>query len=114
MPSIAIRLDPDLLDDAALCVRYHLGEMLEERSSGLVLNDGYAFEEETDAMQIYLKAPDLDAALPFVIDFLETERLFGDALANAVKVGVSSVDAIGTTEFRIVFPEPAAGVISAP
>lgn len=114
MPSIVIRLDPELLDDANLCLRYRIPDLIAERSSGLVASDGYDYEEETDAMQIYLKAADLDAALPFVIDFLKTEHLYGNNLATAATVGVSDVDAVDTTEFRAVFPESASGVIRVP
>ncbi|HEY0591021.1 MAG TPA: hypothetical protein VGE86_03555 [Thermoanaerobaculia bacterium] len=114
MPSIVIRLDPELLDDPNLDLRYRIPDMIAARSSGLVAGDGYDYEEETDAMQIYLQAADLDAALPLVIAFLRTEHLFGNDLASAATVGISDADAVDTTEFRAVFPESASGVIRVP
>jgi hypothetical protein len=38
MPTIAVRLDPQLLDNPDADIRYRLPELLSERSAGVIAN----------------------------------------------------------------------------
>lgn len=113
MASLVVRLDPACLHDANLDLRYDIPTLLEKKSEGIVRDDGYDYEPETEAMHIYLWTSDLERALPYVIDLLQNERLFGNDLAAAATVGVCDLDAEVAEEYRIVFPSDWDGVIKA-
>jgi hypothetical protein len=114
MPSMVIRLDPEKLAQPDLDLRYEIPDLLAQRSGGLILDDGYDYEPQGNAMQIYLRTTDLDSAVPQVVKFLETERLHGNHLAAAAQVGISEAEAAAATEFRVVYPPGGSGVILPP
>ena len=114
MPSIVIRLEPEKLLNADLDLRYEIPDLLAERSGGLIKDDGYEYEARGNAMQIYLRTPDLESAVPQVVAFLETEHLHGNRLADAAQVGISEADASVTKEFRVVYPPGTTGFIQPP
>lgn len=112
MPSIVIRLDPAKLTEPDLDLRYDIPSELAERSAGLLKDDGYDYEDAPpNAMLIYLQTSNLDAALPFVISYIETERPFGNDLRTAATVGVSSAEPSDATSFDVVLPAGSAEVI---
>ena len=121
MPSIVIRLDPTLLTDPNLDLRYAIPDKLEERTGGLVKDGGYDYEFGPDdqisgqeAMQIYLETDDLETAFPAVVAFLETSHLFGNDLAAAATMGVAEEAAGEATTYSIRYPPGRDGVISVP
>jgi hypothetical protein len=109
-----IRFDPARLEHPDLDLRYEIADQLAQRSAGLIRADGYDYESNGNAMQIYLQTSDLDSSLPRVISFLETEHLHGNRLAHAAQVGISESDASAAREFRVVFPPGMSGVILPP
>jgi hypothetical protein len=119
MPTIVIRIVPRLLTDPDLDLRYVIPDTLKERTGGLVTDAGYDYEFDgevtgDEAMQIYLQTADLGQALPAVVSFLQTERLFGNDLAAAATVGVSEAPPHEATVFTIRYPEGQDGAIHAP
>lgn len=114
MPTIVIRLDAQKLHDPDLDLRYEIPDILAERSNGLLTDGGYDYESEDSAMHIYLATRDLDRALPLVVNLLESERLHGNGLAVASQIGVSDADVAVSTEFRIVYPPGAEGILRVP
>ncbi|HEY5958419.1 MAG TPA: hypothetical protein VIV60_17770 [Polyangiaceae bacterium] len=114
MPSIVIRLDPEKLQNPDLDLRYLIPDRLAELSGGLVSDDGYDYEPQGNAMQIYLQTQDLALAVPQVVTFLETENMLGNCLARAAEVGTSDKNACDTKEFGIVYPHAGSGVIRCP
>jgi hypothetical protein len=114
MSSIVIRLDPTKLDNPDADLRYEIPDLLSERSGGLMNDDGYDYEPEGHAMQIYLKVSEIAGAVEQVVQFLETEHPHGNDLAPAAQVGVSESEPADVTEFRIVYPPGTSGVIVIP
>jgi hypothetical protein len=114
MPSIVIRLDPVKLDNPDADLRYEIPDLLSQGSGGLINDDGYDYEPGGNAMQIYLKTADLAGAVQQVVRFLETEHPHGNDLAPAAQVGISESEASDVTEFKIVYPPAASGVIVIP
>jgi hypothetical protein len=114
MPSIVIRLDPEGLQNPDADLRYELPDLLAERSGGLMKADGYDYEPDCNAMQIYLRTSDVGSAVSQIVEFLETESLHGNRLAEAAQVGVNESEASLVREYRIVYPPGSSGVIAVP
>lgn len=105
MPSILIRLDPRHLVNPDTDLRYIVPDRLAEVSNGLLADSGCDYEEITNAMLLYLSTTNLDAALPFVIEVLENEMIYGNRLADSAKVGASPLDqAERPADFTIIYP----------
>lgn len=86
-------------------------DRLIEMSNGILRSIGYDYEDGTDAMLLYLATSDLAAAIPFVIELLESVVVCGNRLANAARVGTSPDDnAASAAAFRIVYPAPEQGL----
>ena len=110
MPSILIRLDPGRMENPDTDLRYVVPDRLAETSNGVLKGNGYDYEEGTDAMHLYLSTDDLAAALPFVIDLLENEMIYGNRLADAARVGTSADDIVESADdFRVAYPAFEAG-----
>lgn len=112
MPSVLIRLDPGRMDNPDTDLRYVIPDRLVETSNGILQANGYDYEVGTQAMLLYLSTGDLAAAVPFVIELLENEVIYGNRLADAARVSTSSDD---NAEFdggsRIVYPYLEAGEV---
>ncbi len=93
MPTILIRLEPARLANPDADLRYVLPDRLVEASRGRLRDDGFDYEDGTDAMLVFLAADDLAAVLPDVIDLLENHDVLGNRLADAAIVGTSAEDA---------------------
>ena len=70
MQSLVIRIDPKLLTNADLDLRYEIPDRLSRLSEKTIKDAGYDFEPGTDAMHIYLSVEDANAAIPLVIRLL--------------------------------------------
>mgnify|MGYP001236014701 CR=1 FL=1 len=116
MPSIVIRLDPGKLANPDADLRYEIPDLLAARSDGALADDGYDYEADGDAMQIYLRitTAEVDHAVAMVIAFLETETLHDNDLSVAATVGVSESPGPVVSTFEIVYPRGVAGTIEIP
>ena|SRR5262245_23751557 len=99
MYSIVIKLDPHRLANPNLDLRYVLPDFLEERSGGLVRDDGYDYGEKTEAMLVYVTTAHLAEALQIIIDVVENVEVMGNRLQDAVIVAVGEYD-----HYQVVYP----------
>jgi hypothetical protein len=112
MAGIVIRLNPQQLANPDADLRYRIPEMLEELSQGMIVDDGYTYDDDSDEMHVYLLTTRLDLALPLVLEFLRTAHPLGNDLSgNGVAVGTSAYDPADTLEFHIVHPAGITGTI---
>ncbi|MDR0259869.1 MAG: hypothetical protein LBI76_08675 [Comamonas sp.] len=110
MPSLLIRLNPQLLSNPDLDIRYELPDRLHDLSNGLLRPDGFDYEDGTDALLIFMEADDLEAVIPVVINALENEEVLGNRLAMVARVGASPFDnADVLSDFVAVYPQDEAG-----
>lgn len=88
-------------------LRYVIPDRLVETSKGILESNGYDYEDGSHAMLLYLSTADLAAAIPFVIDLLENEAIYGNRLADAARVSTSPDDnAEFDDDSHIVYPQP--------
>jgi len=105
MPSICIRLDPDLLPNTTADVRYELPALLVERSAGAIREDGYDYGKASYRMFVFLDVDDIETALPVILDVLENVPIPNEILGPAALVATSATDHCDRAEkYSIVFP----------
>jgi hypothetical protein len=61
--TLAIRLDPQLLDNPDADIRYRLPDILAEPSGGVISDDGYDYVGTQPLMVVFLKVSQLNLAL---------------------------------------------------
>lgn len=65
--SLLRRIDPGLLKNPDLDLRPQLVERLSERSNGCITEDGYDYEDDTNAMLIFCAQAHLTTASQIVV-----------------------------------------------
>ena len=86
--TIAIRLDPQRLDNPDADIRYRLPDLLAERSAGVISDDGYDYVGPQPLMVVFLKASRLKPALACVLDVVENVPVVGCLLRPGAVVAV--------------------------
>ncbi len=88
MATLAIRLDPQLLDNPDSDIRYLLPDLLAERSGGDIRDDGYDYVGSQPLMVLFLRASQLEPALACIIDMVENVPVAGCLLRPGALVAV--------------------------
>lgn len=104
MSTIAIRLDPSLLENPDTDLRYLLPDLVTAASDGAVVDDGYDYDDDGHLV-IYMATSDVDVAIEAVRLVVESQRPLGNDLAQAAVVSVADDDHCDdASRFRIVYP----------
>jgi hypothetical protein len=88
MATIVLRLDPHLLENPDADIRYLLPDLLAKRSGGAISDNGYDYVGTEPVLMLFLKAPELTAALECILDVVENVRVLENDLRPAVVVAV--------------------------
>ena len=104
MAALAIRLDPQLLDNPDADIRYRLPDLLTERSSGVIRDDGYDYVGPQPLMIVFLQASQLEPALACVVDVVENVPVVGCLLRSGAVVAVER-----EAGWEVVYPPGFAG-----
>src|SRR4051812_40771523 len=99
MPKVAIRLDPGRLENPDLDIRYALPDLLVERSGGVLAEDGYDYVGGPPYLLILMETSNPEEGVACVLDLIETCRVSGNNLREAVAVGVDRGEG-----YKVVFP----------
>jgi hypothetical protein len=104
MPTIAIRLDPDLLDNPDADLRYLIPDLIVAASGGCAADDGFDYDD-LDRMILYLAVTDLAAGLSAVEAVLDHQHPLGNHLRPAAIVAVAEPDHCDDPHaYRVVLP----------
>ena len=105
MPTIAIQLNPALLTNPDLDIRYVLPETIVQSSGSLLSADGFDYGRTSDRMTIFLKTEDVEAAMPVVLKALEAEMLGNRLLNEGVTVAFAASDHCSEDgEYTVCYP----------
>lgn len=96
---LAIRLDPQLLDNPDADIRYRLPDLLAERSAGAISDQGYDYVGPQPLMVVFLKASRLKLALTCVLDVIENVPVAGCLLRPGAVIAVER-----KTGWEVVYP----------
>jgi hypothetical protein len=101
--TIALQLDPTLLDNPDLDIRYQLPDLLLERSNGLIQDNAYDYVGDS-LLTLFLETTDVDAALVHILDVINNVRLLENDLRKGTAVGFSGAT-ITKSCFRLILSE---------
>ena len=103
MDTIAIKLEPGLLTNPDLDIRYTLSDLLAARCGKVIQDDGYDYvgspATPASPMVIYLKASDLERAKACIIDVITNVHVLDNDLRRAATVAVQRGD-----KFEVIYP----------
>jgi hypothetical protein len=108
--TVMLQLDPGRLTNPDLDIRYVLPDLLVERSSGRLTDDGYDYvgEDSAPCLLLFLRTDDAKAAIPGIIEVLKSERVLENDLSS-VPVAVEDGD-----HFQVVDPPGFEGTFRRP
>lgn len=104
MVTLAIRLDPQLLDNPDADIRYRLPDLLAERSAGVICDDGYDYVGPQPMMVVFLKVSRLKPVLECIVDVIENVPVAGCLLRPGAVVAVER-----KAGWEVVYPQGFAG-----
>lgn len=105
MQTIVIVLDPSRLQNPDLDLRYLVPDRIEEYSQGRMLDNGYDYLEEGDALGIWMETPSAQESYPLIIELFRQERFLENDLSQSAEIYISEKDADELKNCRKVFPE---------
>lgn len=85
LTTIEVRLDPRVLDNPDLDLRYLIPDTVEARSGGSVRSDGYDYEGDVPIVVMFLLADDAPSAVELITALLDAEPLLGNELRGEVQ-----------------------------
>jgi hypothetical protein len=104
MPTVVVRLDPRRLKNPDVDIRYILPDLLAERSSGIISDDGYDYVGERSLLVLFLETSDIALAVACVLDTVQNVRVLGNDLRQAAVVAVER-----DGRHEVVYPPDFAG-----
>jgi hypothetical protein len=99
MGTIALKLDPELLSNPDLDIRYTLPDLLAERSGGTIENDGYDYVGPSSAIVVFLKVSDETRAIACITDVIANVRVHENDLRQAATVAIER-----GAKFEVIYP----------
>jgi hypothetical protein len=88
MPTIILKLTPELLTNPVADLRYAVPDLLVERSGDVIADDSYDYLDGTDEMLIFLQVTDVTRASQIILETLATEQILGNDLRPGCVVAV--------------------------
>lgn len=98
MTSIALRLDPQLLTNPDLDLRYALSERIVERTEGSLTDDGCDYDGESHLV-LFFESENLEADVATLVEVINNERILENDLRPAAVVAVERDGA-----YEVVYP----------
>jgi hypothetical protein len=92
MHNIVLRLDPRLMENPDLDIRYVLPDLLSERSAGVISDDGYDYVGDRPYLVLFLKATASDPAITCIRDVIENVRVLDNDLRPGIVAAVERED----------------------
>jgi hypothetical protein len=86
--NLVLRLDPQLLENPDLDIRYVLPDLLAQRSGGLISDDGYDYAGSGNVLLLFLRTTNLGPALACVLDVIQNVRVLENDLRRGVVVAI--------------------------
>ena len=99
MATLAVRLDPQRLDNPDADIRYRLPDLLADRSGGVLRDDGYDYVGEGPLLLLFLQASELESAIACVHDVIENARVLDNDLRPAAAVAIKR-----SSGWEVVYP----------
>ena len=105
METIVIKLNPELLENPDLDLRYALPDRIEELSDKKIMDNGYDyFEGRNNPIGIWMKTESAKQTYSFIVDILKKEMFLGNDLSKSAEIYISKVDCDEFENCKKVYP----------
>ncbi|WP_160679904.1 hypothetical protein [Clostridium sp. C8-1-8] len=105
METIVIKLNPELLENPDLDLRYIVPDRIEELSDKKIIDNGYDYLEGTNnPIGIWMKTESAEQNYAFIIDIIKKETFVENDLSKAVEIYISKADCDEFENCKKVYP----------
>ena len=105
METIIIKLNPELLENPDLDLRYTIPDRIEELSDKKIMNNGYDYlEGRNNPIGIWMKTESAEQTYPFIVDIFKKEMFLGNDLSKSAEIYISKVDCDEFENCKKVYP----------
>lgn len=110
MQTIIVLLNPGMLENADLDLRYRIPDRIEEVSNSLIQSNGYDYIDTEDGdpgplMSIWLETENAHRNWHIVRDLFQREKFIGNDLSLSAQIYISEKDTDDLENCVLVFPE---------
>ncbi|MBP1903755.1 hypothetical protein J2Z32_000367 [Paenibacillus turicensis] len=104
MQSIVVKLDPVLLANPDLDLRYEIPEAIELYTNGKIVERGYDYlEDENNSMTIWLGCDDANTAYLDVLECFKQQKILENDLTHAVEIYTSIEEDADFDKCKLVY-----------
>lgn len=105
METIVIKLNPELLENPDLDLRYSVPDRIEELSDKKIIDNGYDYLEGQDnVIGIWMKTESAEQNYPFIIDIIKKEIFLENDLSKSAEIYISKIDCDEFKNCKKVYP----------
>lgn len=103
MQTIVIKLDPTLLTNPDLDLRYDVPEAIEQYTNGKIVERGYDYlEDKNNSMAIWLGCDDASTAYLDVLTCFKQQKILGNDLTPCVEIYISEEEDADFNQCKLV------------
>lgn len=103
MQTIVVKLDPALLANPDLDLRYEIPEAIEIYTQGKIVERGYDYlEDENNSMTIWLGCDDASVAYLEVLECFKEQKILDNDLTQCVKIYISAEEDADFSQCKLV------------
>lgn len=104
MQTIVVKLDPALLANPDLDLRYEIPEAIEAYTQGQIVERGYDYlEDENNSMTIWLGCDDANIAYLDVLACFKQQKILENDLTQAVEIYTSIEEDADFSQCKLVY-----------
>lgn len=105
METIVIKLNPELLENPDLDLRYTVPDRVEELSDKKIMDNGYDYlEGQNNPIGIWMKTESAEQNYQFIIDMLKKEMFLENDLSKSAEIYISKSDCDELENCKKVYP----------
>lgn len=105
METIVIKLNPELLENPDLDLRYKIPDRIEELSNKKIMDNGYDYlEGRNNPIGIWMKTELAEENYKFIVDVFKKERFLENDLSKSAEIYISKADCDELENCKKVYP----------
>jgi hypothetical protein len=105
MGTIAIKINPEKLDNADLDLRYLIPDRIEEVTKGKVEDNGYDYSsDDTNSIIVFMSSENPKEDVNDVLEILKNEKFLDNDIYKSGIVAIADGDGENEDEYKVINP----------
>lgn len=106
MGTIAIKLNPEKLENADLDLRYLVPDRIEEATKGKVQDNGYDYSsDDTNSIIVFMTSENPEEDVNDVLEILKNEKFLDNDIYKSGIVAIAHGDGEDEDEYKVIHPD---------